>query len=571
MGIADDWSYVRTVHILAQTGHIKYNWCATPIVGWQLYLAALLVRLFGFSFTSVRVSTLLVGTLTAFLMQRTFVRAGISERNACFGTLVVVLSPLYMLLSVTFMTDLGGLLAIVACVYGCLRSLQAATSGAAAGWICFAVLTNGVFGTSRQIAWLGVLVMVPCTLWLLQENRRVVVLGGAATLAGWIFLVFCLHWFFQQPYTCQEHVMVKVEGLHQAIYMVRELMRALLELPFLSLALIVAFLPEIRRAGRRGWLVLSGGCVGYALLAFRTAKGHGATAMLEPLLRDWVTPQGFYQYALLDNGGPVALDFGVRVILTAVSLAGLLAVISFLLRSPKLPIREQSALQPARTPRISWKQIRYILAPFAMVYFALLIPRSKAWVLDRYLLEFVFVAALCLTRAYQEFVRPSLPGMTTALVGLTALYSIGCTHDMFAYSRARMALTNELQAAGVPDNTVDGGFEYNYSVELENGGHINDERLTNPPHSYVPIDKYRGFTCSVGPAPETWAKLTPEQRFNVEVKQETDINLPHFMPRYGIAFEPHACRGSSPFAPVSYLRWLGFRRTTLSAVRYGPR
>jgi hypothetical protein len=298
------------------------------------------------------------------------------------------------------------------------------------------------------------------------------------------------------------------------------------------------------------------------------ARDHGATAMLQPLLPDWLGPQGFYHYPLLANEGPVVLGLTVRVVLTVVSIAGLFGIVIFLLWSPRPPIQE---LDPASVRRVSWRQIGFILGPFAVTYFALLVPRSKGWVLDRYLLELAFVAALCLTRAYQDFVRPSLPAVTTALVSLTAVYAIGCTHDMFAYYRARVELTNELQAAGVPDHTIDGGFEYNYEVELEHGGHINDERLSNPLNSYAPVDKYRGFTCRIYPSVRDRGNLTPEQQFNLEMENETDPRIPHFMPMYGIAFEPTACRGAAQFAPVDYFRWLGFQRTTLYAVRYGPR
>ncbi len=63
---------------------------------WQLYLGAALIKLFGFSFTTVRMSTLLVSMVLAFFLQRTMVRASISERNATIGTLALVLSPLYL-------------------------------------------------------------------------------------------------------------------------------------------------------------------------------------------------------------------------------------------------------------------------------------------------------------------------------------------------------------------------------------------------------------------------------------------------------------------------------------------
>jgi hypothetical protein len=99
--------------------------------------------------------------LIAWVVQRTLVRTGATERNATISTLALVLSPLYLMLSATFMSDIRGLFAIVLCLYGCIRALQASTDRSAIAWLCLAVVTNAIFGTSRQIAWLGVLVMVP--------------------------------------------------------------------------------------------------------------------------------------------------------------------------------------------------------------------------------------------------------------------------------------------------------------------------------------------------------------------------------------------------------------------------
>ena len=77
VGISDDFSYIRIAQVLAQTGHIVYTGWVTPILGWQLYLAAAFIKLFGFSFTTTRASIMFVAVVTAFLCQRTFVRAGI--------------------------------------------------------------------------------------------------------------------------------------------------------------------------------------------------------------------------------------------------------------------------------------------------------------------------------------------------------------------------------------------------------------------------------------------------------------------------------------------------------------
>ncbi len=228
MGFVDDGPYILMAQHLAATGHIAYNGWATAIIGWQLYLGAAFIKLFGFTFTTVRASTLLVSMALAFVLQRILVYANISQRNATLGTLALVLSPLYLILSVTFMTDISGLFAVALCFYGCLRALQAPTSRAAIAWIAFAVVTNALCGTSRQIEWLGILVMVPSTLWLLRSQRRVLLSGAAAVLLGALFILGCMLWFSLQPYSQPEHLFVRSFPLTTILW---QLFHSLLDFP----------------------------------------------------------------------------------------------------------------------------------------------------------------------------------------------------------------------------------------------------------------------------------------------------------------------------------------------------
>ena len=560
MGICDDWSFVRTAQLLAQTGHIRYNGWAACMIGWQLYPAALFLKLFGFSFTAARMSTFLVAALTTFLIQRTFVRAGINEQNATIGTLAIVLTPLYMALSVTFMTDLPGLFAVVICLYGCLRALEASSSARATLWICIAALANTVFGSSRQISWLGVLVMVPCTLWLLRRNRRIVAVGGLAMLVGWAFIAVSMHWFEQQPYAIPEHLYIKVESLPQLRYMVRELVGVVLEVPFLILPIVVAYLIVLRKNTRQYWRSLAVCGLGYALVTGIFIIKTGPDSVLEPLLGDWVSPVARYGIEALRTPGPIVLGFGTRICLTAVSTLATFCAIAFLWEMRKRIVgHEVDKLPPELSSRaacsVSWNQVVVLVGPFAAAYFALLIPRSSVQLLDRYLLAFMFICGLVLVRAFQDFIQPSLPAVTKVLVGLIAIYSIGATHDMFAFYRARANVANEIIAAGVQPNMFDGGFEYNAWIELlEGSGYLNDEKILNPPNSYVPIDPYRGFSC-----------VGMERRERID---GLDIRLPHFFPRYGLSFYPDACGGRSSLAPVSYFRWLGLRPAFLYVVKY---
>jgi hypothetical protein len=129
-----------------------------------------------------------------------------------------------------------------------------------------------------------------------------------------------------------------------------------------------------------------------------------------------------------------------------------------------------------------------------------------------------------------------------------AFYGIVNTHNTFAVDRGRVMLAGELRAAGIPETSVDNGWEYNQGVELQQAGFINDYRMVLPKHMYRPAPALPPGTCSVN-----GYDLTP-----------------HIQPRYGISFDPNECYGPAPFAPVHYSRWLASEPGTLYVVYYRP-
>jgi hypothetical protein len=536
MGIGDDGPYILMARHLADAHHIAYNGWATAMLGWQLYLAAALIKLFGFSFTTVRISTLLVAVAMAFILQRTFVRAGITERNATIGTLALVLSPLYLMLSVTFMSDIFGLSAVVLCLYGCLRALQSSTTRAAIGWLCFAVAANAICGTSRQIAWLGILVMVPSTLWLLRAQRRALIAGAIATFAGALFIFACVQWLNHQPYAKPEHLLPTTFPVGR---MLSELFRFFLDIPFLLLPIMALFLPAIRKSNRRSGSVIAVLSCCYILAAIHWGHSHPGF-LLEPTLGDWVNVHGIPEVMYLQGTPPIFIHRGIQVLLTIASIGGLIGVIASLLRT-----RRASPLS-GPSHGISWKQLGVLLGPFAVANVVLLIPRAGGWLYERYTLVLLVVALICLLRYYEERIHQWLPLVSVFLVGIMAIYGVTVTHNMFALYRARLAVAAEIRTAGIPDTSMDNGWEYNFGVEIEHAGFLNDHRIVLPANAYIPAPPLPAGTCPMFDSDDT----------------------PHIRPLYGISFDPNACYGTAPFAPVHYSRWPYSTPGTLYVVRY---
>jgi hypothetical protein len=551
MGICDDGPYILVAQKLAVTGHIVYNGWSAAMLGWQLYLGAALVKLFGFSFTTVRMSTVLVAAALAFFLQRTMVRASIGESNATIGTLALVLSPLYLLLSATFMSDIHGLFAIVLCLYGCLRALQAPSTRSTIGWLCFAIATNAICGTSRQLAWLGVLVMVPCTIWLLRDRRQVLVAGAAATLAGVLFILGCMVWLKHQPYTTPEKFALNLNRVPVS-YLASRFTDFFLEFPFLLLPLMAIFLLAIRKSRPRTIALVCGSLVVLMFLATYPShlRGHFRWC-LQPTLRDfpgsdWVTING--EYESVGHGTPeIFLPFWLQGLLGAVSFGGVIVwILSF------FHPRNTHEIVDARGGT-SWKELGVILGPFAAAYTFLLVFRAVSvandntgTLFDRYSLGLLLVALICLVRQFQERIQTRLPLAGAALVLLGAGYGVVITHNTFALYRARVAMVDELRAANVPDTFVDSGWEYNIVTELHYANHVNNAGIILPAHAYVPTNPPVSGKCSMTYSDDT----------------------PHIRALYSVSFDPNACYGPASFAPVHYSRWFDSSAGTLYLVNY---
>ncbi len=539
LGVNDEWSYAKTVQVLAQTGHVVYNGWVAAIVGWMFYLGALSVKLFGFSFTTVRLSMLPVSMATIYLTHRTMVRCGLNNWNATMATLTLALSPLYLPLAISFMTDVPGLFCVLLCLYACVRALQATTDKAALGWLCFAAFANAFGGMVRQIAWLGVLVMVPSAIWLLRKRPRFVAVGGAAWLISVAFIFGAMHWYHHQLYSVPEDLIQAEINASSLSNVVVLFVGGVLELGFLLLPLMLFFVPRVSLRNRTTVKVFLGTTIVFAI--YTGAQFLKQRSWLVPYIGNYVTPFGVLSNSPLHGIMPVVLRPGIRLVLTillALAAASFVAV----LRERKDSARERQPQQ------ISWHSLIVLLLPFTVAYFGLLVPRAIAnYFYDRYLLVLLFLAAIPVVRLYQERVQPRLPTAALIPIGLYAVFAVAGTHDCFARFRGYLEAINELRSAGVPATEIDGGLEFDGWTQIERVGYVNDPR--------IPVRPGEGFRPSVkdtfGTCPVYWV-----DSFSADF-------------RYGLGASAESCLGPAGFAPVTYHTWLQPRVNKVYIVRVG--
>jgi len=542
-GICDDWSYIKTTQILAQTGHVVYNGWASAMLGWQLYLGALFAKLFGFSFTAVRLSTFLVAIATAWLLQRTLARAGVSQWNATLATLTFVFSPLYLPLAFTFMSDVAGVFSIVLCLYMCLRALQADTRAATIAWIGSAALLNAIGGTARQIAWLGVLVMIPSTLWLLRRRPRVLLAGGLCCLVGIGFLFASMHWFNQQSYALPERLIPESFGLKSLENIAAMGMRAALEMLCLLLPVVLMFVAPLLKPNRRMSVLFFAGTLSFALIGFVLFRYHGLDHWIAPFLGRNVTVPGLLEANSIIGARPLILPFGIRMLLTVATIVALVSLFTVVFGNGSRP-----SSSPGRAASVSWRDLAVVLAPFSAAYIFMLMPRaSTGGFYDRYLLPLMVLFLLVLARYYQEKVGPRLPVLCPILIAIVACFTIVGTHDMFAMYRGYRAAFQQVRSSGVPATAISGSWENDGWTELETVGYMNERRIRNPRGVYV----YQPVTV-----------------FPAGCDGNSLDRIPAVKPVYALSFDPAQCGGQAGFPPVVYRTWLPPHTNTIYIVKF---
>ena len=508
MPYGDDFAYAHVALNLVRSGHLLYNgWDAAMLLS-HAYWGALFIRLFGFSFACLRFSTMPFALGAVGLCYLLVRQAGLKVQDATLVTLLFGLSPIFLPLSVSYMTDVPCLFFMFASLYSLSK---AATSSEFRnyGWLALGVATGFLGGTGRQVAWLVPLVLLPYLAWVKRRETTllavsltawILVLGGAVGITQWfnhqLYAVY-------QPSILSELKLVVKHPLGEVNITARLLL-------MLLLLCLPAALPLVVRASLDTWHGSRPRQIAVAVLFL----GLISAILLYPSLASipWIYStlnwEGINGSSPLP-GRPIVLTAPVRALVAilvyaaACILAGeLLSIRDLTRRTLRLllnPSNEEFALAA--------------LSLFSVCYFVLIVIRAVDFaVFDRYLLPILpWVATILLLWSQMEgradrMLHRVIP-FSWALLGVLALYAIASTQDLWALAQARVTAAKRLEAAGVPRTAIDAGFEYNGWTQLLVTGRMNSRWVVNPPGAY---DPKLGQTPSVVPLYRLEYRPTPE-------------------------------------------------------------
>jgi len=484
----DDSAYAHMALQVARTGHFAYNGWEAAVMIPHVYWGALFIRLFGFSFDCIRFSTFPFAVGSVILCYLLVRRAGLQAKEALFVTGLWVLCPLYLPVAVSYMTDVPSLFFLFASIYALTRAAEASPDGRGYGWLALGVILGFLGGTGRQVAWLAPLVVLPYLAWLRRSQRRFAWISlamWAGVLGG---VIWVISWFNRQPYVePQTPLLSELKiAMQKPLADIGITARMLLTILLLCLPATVPLVWE-------AWKKTRNGAARRKLLVLVLLSGVIVAVLIHPSLASFPWLASTLNWDGINGsqplpGRPIVITRPIRVVVAlaiyAVGclFAGELADLRELARRAARPFFDRTGSQFSLVA----------MSLVSAVYFVLTVIRASHYdIFDRFLLPVLPVAATVFLLWPETGTKGGVFGrramsIALALLAVLGTYAILSTQDLWALSRARVAATRKLEAAGVARTAIDAGSEYNVWTELQINGRINGHRVVNPPGAYRP-------------------------------------------------------------------------------------
>ncbi|MDI1354379.1 MAG: glycosyltransferase family 39 protein [bacterium] len=113
----DDWSYAKSVLILVNDARLDIGYWPAMTLATHIVWGALFVKVFGFSFLVLRISTLVSAIICLFALYSLILKISRDKIIAFISSLTLLFNPIFFNMSNTFMTDVNFLTLFLLCAY----------------------------------------------------------------------------------------------------------------------------------------------------------------------------------------------------------------------------------------------------------------------------------------------------------------------------------------------------------------------------------------------------------------------------------------------------------------------
>jgi hypothetical protein len=448
VGVIDDWTYAWSVEHFLSTGRLAIlDWSAHyPI--FQTLWGSAFVRVFGFSFGVLRISTIILAIIGCMALYLTLRELEFDRWRSLLGALVLAANPVFFVLSFSFMTDVPFLammnLAVLCYVTGVKRERYSLL------WV------GGLFAVaaflSRQVGVVIPLVLAPC---LLQRGGGWARFGKRLLPMLVSLVVIGLLWRWELKFFGRTSVMEKKMEALEYIFPFK--LKSLLKDGFDSLVQVGFWVAPLLIAGitfkPKKWPLI---IVAVAIAGALMARWYFGEIMLPfDASGTWNTDElGDARGLMPGTGygrGPLPFITKSAQWITLLSCG---VLITGLARSFVTPRSIRGAVRMLGDWIASHATIMVTLALLNIVLIHVL------WFYyDRYYL------VLLPSVIYVALKATVKTGFTKAVallgISLLAVVSVASTWDMLRFDQFCWDTYNELRASGVPPRDIDAGYVIN--------------------------------------------------------------------------------------------------------------
>ena len=432
----DDWAYGQNARALAVENRLFFSdWPAMTLIAHTLW-GALFCKIFGFSFTVLRFSTLMMGAFGLIGFHRLLTCAGFSRQIAWWSSLLLVFNPLWFVSAFSYMTDVPFVAVLVWATLFFLKMLEkpalptllAATFFAL--WACFI----------RQLGLLAPAVFLLLFLYNQPINWRNIAYAlfpsavcfiATEAFKSWLEKTEQLPLAYRGIGDLWQHFLNNKEAFAEAV---QHTGLALMTVGLFLLPLTISTLRKLaaNRKFSAWWLLLLPGayCVWSAWPMFPVGNVFFNLGLGPKLLKD----------AYWDINADPKLSGIWLISLKGMSAAGAGLLLLSLRQANKISERQ--------------RYLRTFSIGFCIFY--LMFVGVSFFVIDRYLFVFVPFVIFVIGVTMERFTVPGKIGLAVFM-----LFSIAATHDYLAWNRARWQAIQTLERQGVRPEQMDGGFEFN--------------------------------------------------------------------------------------------------------------
>jgi len=452
VAISDDWTYSRSVEYLVWDGkfHILPVAAATQV--FQLFWGALFAELFGMTFGTLRLSTVVLVLLSGLAFYGLCRELRISRERSALGTAVYLFNPILFALSYSFMSDPHFLALMVIASYGYVRGLRPGLDGERATLLGSVVAALACLQRPH-----GALIPLGVVTYLVLSRRlrftrasvvpflRVVAMPALTFVGYYLFVSGGLP--HQQGYFLDE---AKAAGFDETWLLVKRL--TVIELVYVGLfvfPIAAAALPAFAQLTRLDrplqWLVvlsweavLIGGLVWFA----------GENRWM-PYIPHFLGRAGPGSGDLRAARPPLAGEGVFQVVTFACLAASFLFSLALARSIGRRPSRDRSSAGMVLA-LVGWQVVGAV--PPSLLF--------RNWIisLDRYILPLMPFAVLLVLWALND-VRVLAPA-AWGFVGLMALFSIAGTRDALVFQENVWSLAHELNDQGIQNTSLDAGYAW---------------------------------------------------------------------------------------------------------------